>query len=348
MRNILPHLARQEGLELHLLLHADQGETIGELPPGIHLHAVTFTNGFGRRLLWEQMALPGMARRLGIDVTFSLANYGPLLAPRPVIMLRNALGVFGQEYRLSKWLYWAGLTAATLASLVGCRAAIAVSDYARRAMGFGIPALFKSKIAVIHHGVDRRFTPTDQPTERTEGALLAVSDIYVQKNFHTLIRAVARVRQTHPTLRLDIAGRLVDMEYHQELSRLAGDCGVSDCVRFLGSRTPDELVALYRGCDAFVFPSTVETFGNPLVEAMACGTPVICSNSAAMPEVAGDAALLIDPLDEAALAAAISRVLDEPELRADLIRRSLARAADFSWEKTGALTAAILRRAAGR
>lgn len=346
LRNVLPHLAGDDGLDLHLLLHADQVELFSPLPAGVTLHRVDFVNGFARRLIWEQTRLPGLARRIGARVTFSLANYGPLLAPNPVIMLRNSLAVFGREYRPSKWAYWAGLSAATLASALGCRAAIAVSDYARRAMGFGIPALFAGKTVIIHHGVNPMFTPGEPPEEREAELLLAVSDVYVQKNFHTLIRALAHARRTRPGLRLRVAGRVVDAEYHGGLLRLAAELGVGDAVEFLGGVPPERLRDLYRRCTAFVFPSTVETFGNPLVEAMACGAPVISSNSSAMPEVAGEAALYVDPQDEPGLAAAIGRVLDEPELRAGLSRRSLARAADFSWERTCRLTADVLRRAA--
>lgn len=345
LRNILPHLATAEGLELHLFLHDDQYDLFGMPPEGVRLHLLGFTNSFLRLLAWEQVAMPLLAREMGADVTFSLANYGPLFAPNPVIVLRNSLAVVQREYRLSKWAYWAGLAVATFASLVDSRAAIAVSDYARRALGFGLTKLFNDKITVVHHGVDTRFTPADPPAPRRTDELLVVSDVYVQKNIHTLIRALARVKKHHPGIRLLVAGRLVDADYHRELVALAEDSGVADSVVFLGGQPPAELVDLYRRCTAFIFPSTVETFGNPLVEAMACGAPVICSNSAAMPEVAGDAVLYVSPLDTDGMAAAICRALDDPGLRDDLGRRSLERAAGYSWAKTGALTAQVLRRA---
>lgn len=347
LRNILPHLATAEGLELHLFLHDDQYDLFGMPPEGVRLHLLGFSNSFLRLLAWEQVAMPLLAREMGADVTFSLANYGPLFAPNPVIVLRNSLAVAQREYRLSKWAYWAGLAVATFASLVGSRAAIAVSDYARRALGFGLTKLFNDKITVVHHGVDTRFTPADPPAPRRADELLVVSDVYVQKNVHTLIRALARVRKHHPGIRLLVAGRLVDADYHRELVALAEDSGVADSVVFLGGQPPAELVALYRRCTVFIFPSTVETFGNPLVEAMACGAPVICSNSAAMPEVAGDAVLYVSPLDTDGIAAAICRILDDSRLRDDLGRRSLERAAGYSWAKTGALTAQVLRRAGG-
>lgn len=348
LRNILPYLAEAEGLELHLVLHADQSELFGPPPEGVCLHLQSFPNGFIRLMLWEQAVLPVLARKIGAGVTFSLANYGPLLAPNPVIMLRNSLAVIGREYRLSKWAYWIALSVMTFASLAGCRAAIAVSDYARRALAFGLPGMFKGKTSVIYHGVDARFTPAEPPRPRRPDELLVVSDIYVQKNLHTLIRAVAKARRQYPDLRLLVAGRVVDEDYHRELLRLAAECGLGQAVVFLGGQPPSELLDLYRRCTAFVFPSTVETFGNPLVEAMACGAPVICSDSTAMPEVAGDAVLYVSPQDEAALTAAILRLLADGDLREDLGRRSLTRAVRYSWARTGAQTAEVLRRAGGR
>lgn len=347
LRNILPSLAEAEGLELHLFLHVDQFELFGPPPEGIRLHLLNFPNSFFRLMLWEQIALPILAREMGARVTFSPANYGPLLAPNPVIVLRNSLAVARREYRLSKWAYWIALAAATLVSLLGCRSAIAVSNYARRGLAFGMPALFGRKTVVIHHGVDPRFAPADPPEPRRLDELLLVSDVYVQKNIHTLILAMAQVRRRHPEMRLLVAGRLVDGDYHRELLRLAAENGVAEAVIFLKGQSPDQLLELYRRCTVFVFPSTVETFGNPLVEAMACGAPVVCSETAAMPEVAGDAVLYVPPLDEGAMADAILRLLESSELRNDLAARSLKRARCYSWAATGTTTAEVLRRAGG-
>ena len=125
---------------------------------------------------------------------------------------------------------------------------------------------------------------------------------------------------------------------------------------WLGPMSEADLPALYSAATAFVFPSLYEGFGLPVLEAMACGTPVICSNTSSLPEVAGDpsagsgpsAALLIDPLDTASLADAIRRVLTDEDLRTELRRRGLARAAHFTWQQTAAATLAIYRQEAHR
>jgi glycosyltransferase involved in cell wall biosynthesis len=105
--------------------------------------------------------------------------------------------------------------------------------------------------------------------------------------------------------------------------------------------TDEDLPALYNGADLFCFPSLYEGFGLPVLEAMACGTPVVTSNSTSLPEVAGEAALLVDPYDVEAIAEAMRRVLEEPELAAELRERGLKRAAEFTWERTARETSGL-------
>ncbi len=189
LRNLLPHLADDTRIEVHVFLHANQFRQYDPVDDRIRVHLFDFTEGFIRTLFWEQILVPAKARSMHADVTFSLANYGPLFAPRPVIMLRNALSVVGRERRLSKRVYWVGLAAMTMISLLGSRHAIAVSEYSRGALTFGLRRTARRKVSVVHHGVDEVFSPPDGGTRKSY--LLAVGDIYVQKNFHTLVRALA-------------------------------------------------------------------------------------------------------------------------------------------------------------
>jgi glycosyltransferase involved in cell wall biosynthesis len=145
---------------------------------------------------------------------------------------------------------------------------------------------------------------------------------------------------------LRIAGEAIDVDYAEELRCLIATLGLGDAVAFIGRCERAALIELYQGCTVFVFPSTEESFGMPLVEAMACGAPVVASMSAATPEIAGGAALLCDPASPNALADAISRVLDDAALRQALRRQSLDRARAFSWPDCARRTAAVLRDAA--
>lgn len=177
--------------------------------------------------------------------------------------------------------------------------------------------------------------------------MLAVSDIYVQKNLTTLVGAIASLAGTRPELSLRIAGRPVDEDYFASLRRTVSDLNLDDRVVFLGHVETEDLAKLYRRCTVFVFPSTVETFGNPLLEAMASGAAIACSNAAAMPEVAGDAAVMFDLSNPDAMASAIARLLDDPDLARDLRQRAAERARAFTWSNTAARTVDVLRDAAG-
>jgi glycosyltransferase involved in cell wall biosynthesis len=341
LRNMLPLLAEDDRLDLHLFLHIDQFDLFDPVDDRVHLHIFDFRSNLLNLLLWEQMSLPLLARTMSADVTFSPANYGPLFAPAPVIMLRNALAVVGAETRPHKWLYWSGLAFMTAVSLFTCVRAIAVSEYARRALTFGFGNRLLGKVSVIYHGVDRRFSPAESAVGDNP-YLLAVADIYVQKNLHTLITAMKTIRKEYPEIQLRIAGRLNDVGYYGELKKLIDDNQLEESVSFLGERSVPDLIKLYRNCSVFVFPSTVETFGNPLAEAMACGAPIAASNAAAMPEVVGETAQLFDPLDSSGMARQILTYLNNPEFAQSMGAKGRVRSKMFSWPETARKTSDVL------
>lgn len=346
LRNILPLMADDPRLELHLFLHVDQYALFAPIDERVRLHALDFEPGFWNRVLWEQIALPIVARAMSADVTFSPANYGPLFAPSPVIVLRNALTVGAREQRITKLLYWATLSLVTAMSLIGCRRAIAVSNYARRALSFGLTRWIGKKVAVVYHGVNPLFSPGAQ-TPRVAPFLLAVGDIYIQKNLHTLIAAMPKIRRSFPDIRLKIAGRRIDEEYFGRLAGLIDRLGLRESVIFLGEQRTEQLITLYRDCRVFVLPSTVETFGNPLVEAMASAAPVASSRTTAMPEIVGDGAVLFDPLDADDIARKIIGLLDDRDAARQIAAKGRCRSTVYSWQKTARATADIIVAAGG-
>ena len=347
LRNILPLLAEDPGLEVHLCLHGNQRGLLPDNLENVIVHYLDFTPGFWHQQVREQIDVPRLARRIDADVTFSPANYGPLAAPNSVVLLRNAMGVAFVERRPTKIAYWALVYLGTFLSLlVACRA-ITVSEYAQRTAAVGPIGWLHKRFTVVPHGVSPMFSPPASGAKRDD-FLLAVSDIYVQKNFTTLIAAMAQLQPKHPGIVLKIAGYPNDADHFAALKRMIASEKLDDRVEFLGRIGPEILLDLYRRCRAFVFPSTVETFGNPLVEAMACGAPIACSNSAAMPEVVGDAAVFFDPRDVADMAAAIDRLLSDPGLCQRLARKAVERARDYSWQRTAERTGAVIKEAAAR
>jgi glycosyltransferase involved in cell wall biosynthesis len=345
LRNMLPLLAQQKNIEVHLCAHEDQKDVLPTDIPEIKYHLLSFRRGFWNVLWREQIDLPKLGRKISANVTFSPANYGPVFARNPVIMVRNAISVGLVERRPIKLAYWALLYLATLLSLSTSKGAIAVSDFARRDGTGALGRWLRPKINIVPHGVNDSFL-TKVEEKREENLILAVSDIYVQKNFTNLVHAFSKLVGERPNLKLLIAGRPVDQEYFEVLKGLISQYQLDDKIEFLGHLDVAELQSIYRRCTVFVFPSTVETFGNPLVEAMACGAPIACSDAAAMPEVLGEAGLYFNPADVVDIAGALEKFLNNPQLRREYAKKASQRAQEYSWNETKNRTLEILKLAA--
>lgn len=342
LRKMLPELAMQSNIEFHLLIHIDQFELFYPIPDGIHVTVFTFRPTFFSTFIWEQFSLPLITNAMGASVVFSPANYGPIFAKNHVILLRNAVSVIRHIDRIKPALYWTILSVATLISFITCKRAIAVSNYATRILTFNLPSFLMRKLDVVYHGATPVTTPRDVEHEPRVD-LLAVSDIYIQKNYHSLVEAFALIKSRHPALRLNIVGREIDSHYAERIRSLVQKLGIEKDVRFMGHLGMREIEDLYRSCLIFVFPSVVETFGNPLLEAMSAGAPIACSKTAAMPEVIGDSGLLFDPYDVNDIAAKIEQLLADPELQKTLGSKALLRSKHFTWKKTAEQTTAVLR-----
>ncbi len=212
------------------------------------------------------------------------------------------------------------------------------------------------KVAVTFCAANPIFHPLRDPTRLAdvcarygtgERFILCVGNLEPRKNLRAMIEAYVRLRRADTTRhRLVLVGRKGWL--YDEIFAAARASGYADDLVFTDYVPNANLVALYNAADVFVYPSIYEGFGIPPLEAMACGTPVVCSNTSSLPEVVGDAALMVDPFDVEALAGAVARVLDDADLRAQLTARGPARAAAFSWEKTACIIAEAYQAAAGR
>ena len=197
-------------------------------------------------------------------------------------------------------------------------------------------------MVVVPHGVDPAYLSGNQNNTRDK-FLLSVSDIYVQKNLIALLKAIANLRENIPDIRLKVAGSPVDADYFAALKALIVEHHLHEHVEFLGHVPVSELKELYGQCRIFVFPSTVETFGNPLVEAMACGAPIASSNTAAMPEVLGDAAVYFDPYDVENITEVLLQLYNDPDARSGLTSKARRRANLFAWQETKKRTLDVIR-----
>lgn len=232
---------------------------------------------------------------------------------------------------------------------------IAVSESTKRDTVnlLGVP---ENKISVIHEAAHPLFAPMSKQDAlkqvhnqyRTSGDLiLFVGTIEPRKNIPTLLKAFRYLKDNYRSqATLVIAGNrgwLVE-----EVDALIDQLGLEGSVRCLGGVPNEELVYLYNASKLFVFPSIYEGFGLPPLEAMACGTPVIVSNTSSLPEVVGDAAWLVNPEDIEGLAVAIHRILSDDKLAAQMREKGLKRSAVFSWERAARETLEVYRKVAGR
>ena len=208
----------------------------------------------------------------------------------------------------------------------------------------GTPA---GKVTVIHSGVEPRFRPiidraalgpVRQRYDLPERFIISVGTLQPRKNFATLVEAFARLKSETGnwkpgarSLKLVIAGGRGWL--YEEIFARVEALGLQGDVLFPGFVADEDLPALYNLAEAFVLPSLYEGFGLPPLEAMACGTPVVTSNVSSLPEVVGDAGLMVEPADVESLAVAIERVLEDGGLRREMVQRGLARAKEFTWER---------------
>jgi len=335
--------AAARGLEC--IAYVDRRAGLEALPAGVRRSTL---GGFTQ--WWDQVALPSALRRDRVDVFLSPYYKRPLSAPCPAVVTIHDLFFIGYPGR-RRPLYDAVMTRLARLYAAGASAIIADSEHSRRAIvdRLGIAA---GRTVVIPVGLGPEFQPT-APTavQRERYGLgpryaLYVGNFLPHKNLPRLLGAWAALpealRSSH---RLVLAGG--DRTGRPALAAAADSLGLRERVVFPGLIDDADLPALYGGADAVVQPSLEEGFGLPALEAMACGAPVVASRRGALPEVVGDAGLLVEPEDERALTAALSRVLGSSAERAALTRQGLARAAHFTSERTAGRVVDLLQATAG-
>lgn len=328
-------------------LYFNQAPEPGLLPEGVRVrHRVV-----PMARLWTHVRLSVEMLRHPPDVLLVPAHVLPLIHPRRSVVTVHDLGYLHEPaaHRTLDRLYL------DLSNRYHARAAtrlLAISQATRDDLvrTYGVSP---ERVTVTQLAADASFRPADQAAVDAARAryglgqryFLYVGTLQPRKNLPRLVRAFAQVAADRPGLQLALAGKQGWMAegIRAEVARL----GVQGSVVFTGYVPAEDLPALYTGALAFAFPSLYEGFGMPALEAMVCGAPVVASNVSSLPEVVGDAGLLVDPTDEAALANALARVADDADLRTELRARGLARAKLFSWERCARETLAAMRQAAG-
>jgi glycosyltransferase involved in cell wall biosynthesis len=344
--HLLRHLEQvEDGLTYTVLL----GE--GELPPDVALRVLQSrlpTSHPAWRILWEQALQPWVLRQIEADLVHGPVFVGPLMASCPTVITIHDLSFFRfpDLFRPANRLY---LKLVTRLSAQRARRLIAVSSHAaaETTQLLGVPP---ERIDVVYHGVDPAFRPL--PVDKVaafrqrqglpERFVLFVGTLEPRKNLTRLVEAFSRACANDDVFLALVGARgwLCD-----ELFARIKALGIGDRIIFPGYVANGDLPFWYNAAILLAYPSVYEGFGLPVVEAQACGTPVVTSEVSSLPEAAGDAALMVDPYDVEALAAGIGRLLTDSQLREELQARGQAHAAGFSWSRTAADTATVYRRA---
>jgi glycosyltransferase involved in cell wall biosynthesis len=302
---------------------------------------------------WTLVGLPRAAARAKVDVIHAPSYTAPFWSPAPVV-----LTIHDVSYeRHPEWYpYRRDWLRRSFYRRSARAAAHIITDSAFSADEIAAAySIARNKITVAPLGVSHDFAPhpldlaCELPSEVTTPFVLHVGDLHERRNLVMLVDAVLAARRHFgalPALSLVLAG--VDRGVAEGLCELAAEADAAEAVVPLGVVDEPLLHALYRCASALVYPSLYEGFGLPVLEAMASGTPVIASRAASIPEVLGDAGILLDPSDVAAWTDAMVRVVNDEQLRSRMVHDGRSRAATFTWERTARATLAVYRQVAAR
>ncbi len=300
---------------------------------------------------WMLTGLPIAARRAHLDLFHAPSYTAPFAGPRPLVLTIHDVSYerhpewypYHRDPARRAFYRWSARRADRI---------ITDSQFSRSEIhaAYGVPAAAIDVIPLAAAPIFCEGPVTALPAGVVRPFVLHVGDLHARRNVDVAVRALARLRAQSSALasvRIVLAG--VDRGAGAALRTLGGSGADGlDLVQILDQTSEDELLALYRGASALVYPSRYEGFGLPILEAMACGTPVIASRRASIPEVAGDAAILLDPDDDTGWAQAIETVLHAGNPAAARLRDAgLRRASAFSWRRTAEATVAVYRRALG-
>ena len=352
IRLLVEHLhAIAPELEITLVFPAGRGFHASRFPPDAS--RLTFPISRFTKLWFEQIAFPRACTHLGADVAHVPYWASPLAPSVPtVVTIHDLIPLLLREYRGGPLvrLYTALVsTSAQSSALVLTDSGASRRDILRHL------ALPPERVRAIPLAADERYTPSPAPGDTETRARYNLPERYtlylggfdVRKNLET---ALSTYRWAGPAIGdecpLVVAGRLPerDTPFAPDPRRLAQEQGIDErFVRFTGFVDEADKPALYRGATAFIFPSQYEGFGLPVLEALACGAPVVGSDVSSIPQVVGDAGVLLPPDDAEGMAGALIQLATDDDFRAELSRCALAQAARFSWQRTAQETLAAYR-----
>lgn len=329
------HLAPQNEYILYL-----KNENVPDLPQNRCVEQKLLDrDGLAENVVFEHFILPQQAKKDAVDILFSPAYTAPLWC-----QCKRVVTIHDISYQLyPEWFRFEEILKLRTISRISAKKAnkiFTVSEYSKKEIVRHY-RISPEKILVAHNGVDPKFQPSGdvevlsrvkQKYGISENYILHVGAIFVRRNIPLLLSAFSFITHKFPH-QLVLVGPNRSNPY-QDISLLIRENGLEEQVVWIEYASDEDLPFLYEGADLLVLLSTYEGFGFPVIEAMACGTPVVASNLTSLPEVVGDAGLLVDPKDEEEVKEAILTILSDGKLREVLAKKALEQVKNFTWRKT--------------
>jgi glycosyltransferase involved in cell wall biosynthesis len=346
LKNLLPHLARLDHSNPYeVFLPPAKADELDVRQANFRVHAPRRAPKSGAfRVAWEQLIFPWILRANHVDAVYTTQNMAILLSPTPsIIIVQNVepffAGLFPNPLHLRARLWLIRMM--TEVSLRRSHGIIAISGWEKEFLieRFHLPP---EKIIVSYPGVTEGFRPPAAGSATLLRERLGLEPPYILSvtrlagygNLLNLARAyVSLMKAGKVTMPLVIPGEVWDAQYIGKVRKLLTDEGCADRVKFIGYVPHQDMPLLFGHATCFVFPSLLEACGTVLIEALACGTPILCCRRRPMSDICGDAAVLFDGEDPHDIANKIFEVLSDPSRREQLSRRAVERATQFSWQQ---------------
>ncbi|MBX7182269.1 MAG: glycosyltransferase family 4 protein [Bacteroidia bacterium] len=331
--------------EYYVFVKPDEDNKIIQPSPNFHVIEIPG----GPYPYWEQILLPQAARKYGCQILHCTSNTAPIFTNIPLIltlhdiifMESSLVGLLtgeGSNYQRFGNVYRQLIVPGLMRN---CKKIITVSDYENKRIGdfFNLPQ--NSNLTTVYNGVSEHFRVIESPIELQkikdkyklpDFFFFFLGNTHPKKNTIGVLKAYSEFLKTSQQFQYKLVMIDYDLEELKRLLNSIDDPELINQIQLTGYINNQDLPAIYNQCSLFLYPSLRESFGIPIIEAMACGVPVITSNTSSMPEVAGDAAILIDPIKPESITQAILSVYQNESLKKNLVEKGLIQASKFSWK----------------
>ncbi|MGD0784507.1 MAG: glycosyltransferase family 1 protein [Sedimentisphaerales bacterium] len=342
--NLLKNLSQIDRKnEYYVFCHPSYSEFVKSLGKNFFLVEMNkFNSRTAYRIIGQQVIIPWIARKNKLHLVHSMGNLSPFYSPCPLVVSILCMVNFTQPQLFTPYCRRVYFNYAMTKSVQKAKKVICISEYEKKQIGkyTNSPS---DKIKVVYCGVDEQFKVSSSTAETpSKIAQLGIKKPYILsasafrrlKNIETMIKVFHVLREKYNVPhQFVLTGPIIDYEYFAEVKNIIKELNEEDNVLILGNVPKEILYILYSSADLLLFLSFAEAFGIPLIEAMASGVPVVTSNSEALPEIAGEAGLVVNSASVEEAVSACYRVISDKQLRSEMIKKGLERAKIFSWEK---------------